>query len=72
MNLYYYIVDHGDGSAGVRFCTEDNLPALEDVLEDAADELSMNEGVAGCLTLPEGTDVMSLGISKHRFFKPKE
>lgn len=77
MKLYYYTSDNGDGSSSVLWCTEEHITELESRMNDEDNpnwdqDLYANEGSASYITLPDGFDLDSLGITKWQFFNPKE
>jgi hypothetical protein len=72
MKLYYYTIDGGDGSNSVGWCTEENLAALYEVMENDPETYGANEGSTSSITLPDDFDVSTLGLSKYRFFDPND
>ena len=68
MKIHYIIEDCGDGSATVRWYRDEDVEALQAMLDnDANYEYCQNEGDYRTLTLPWDTDLTKLGIS---FSKP--
>lgn len=62
MRVVGLIIDGGDGSASLQWFT--NIELAESYLDDEhCEQFGMNEGsFAADLTLPDGTDLKSIGI----------
>lgn len=62
MKVYFVTSDNGDGSSSVHWFREDQLEALDVLLEEEESYYS-NEGTPDYITLPDDFDLSTLGVS---------
>lgn len=62
MKVYFVTSDNGDGSTSVHWFREDQLEAL-DVLLEEEESYYGNEGTPDYITLPDDFDLSTLGVS---------